>query len=268
MTALSAADARSPWIARAGRVGMVAAGVLYLTLAWLAAQVADREGTEQADTEGALHAIAGVPLGKAMLAFLAAGFAGYALWRFLVAALGEKVEEGQDLNWAKRLWYVVRGAIYLGLCLTALSILFGADEGGASKERQSAVEIMSWPAGRWLVGAIGLAIVGYGLGTALRGALRKFEDDLRTREMSPRERAWFCRVGQVGWIGRGAVFALVGAFFVQAALEFDPKEPRGLDGALDELARQSYGPFFLGAVATGLAAYGLFQFVRARYREL
>lgn len=268
MTSLTAADVRSPWVARAGRVGMIAAGVLYLTLAWLAAQVADREGTERADTQGALHAIAGAPLGKAALAFLAAGFAGYALWRFLVAALGEKVEAIDDLNWPKRLWYVVRGAIYLGLCIGALSILFGADEGGGSKERRGAVEIMSWPAGRWLVGAIGLAIVGYGLGTALRGVLRKFEDDLRTREMDPRSRTWFCRIGQVGWIGRGAVFALVGAFFVQAAIEFDPSEPRGLDGALEELARQSYGSFFLGAVAVGLAAYGLFQFVRARYREL
>jgi hypothetical protein len=267
MTTLTAADARSPWVARAARLGMTASGVLYLTVAWLAVQVADEAETAAADSGGALRTIAAAPFGRVALSVLAAGFAGYALWRFLVAALGEKVESSEDVTWAKRLWYVARGLVYLALCVSTVSILFGADEQG-SQERRSAAEALSWPGGRWLVGGVGLAVIGYGLGSAVRGLLRKFEKDLRTHEMSRGAREWLCRIGQVGWIGRGAVFALVGAFLVQAALERDAKESKGLDGALQEVATQPYGRYLLGAAAVGLAAYGAFQLVRARYRAL
>jgi hypothetical protein len=254
--------------ARAARAGMVASGVLYIVVAWLAIQVADETRERSADTGGALQAIAARPFGKVALTALAAGFAGYALWRFLVAALGEKVESREDVGWPKRLWYVARGAVYLGLCLTTVSILLGAGESRGAEERRSAAEALSWPGGRWLVGAVGLAVIGYGLGSAVRGLLRKFEEDMRMHELSWRVREWLGRVGQVGWIARGAVFVLIGAFLVQAAVELDPKESKGLDGALQEVATQPYGRYLLGAVAAGLAAYGVFQLVRARYRAL
>ena len=268
MATLTAEQARSPWVARAARLGMVASGVLYLTVAWLAVQIVDEAEEKAADTTGALRTIAAAPFGKVALTVLAAGFAGYALWRFLVAALGEKVESEEDVTWAKRLWYVARGAVYLALCLSTVSILVGADERRGSEERRSAAEALTWPGGRWLVASVGLGVIAYGLGSGVRGLLRKFEKDLRTYEMGPQERKWLCRIGQVGWTARGIVFALLGAFLVQAAVERDPKESKGLDGALHELAVQPYGRYLLGAAAAGLAAYGVFQLVRARYRRL
>jgi hypothetical protein len=55
---------------------------------------------------------------------------------------------------------------------------------------------------------------------------------------------------------------------VRAAWQYDPDEAIGLDGALNKLASEAYGPFLLGAVALGLAAYGLFCLVQARYRDV
>ena len=52
------------------------------------------------------------------------------------------------------------------------------------------------------------------------------------------------------------------------ALEYDPKEPVGLDGALQRLSEQPYGPALLGTVAAGLVAFGVFSLARARYREV
>lgn len=253
--------------ARAARAGMVASGVLYLIVAWLAVQVVD-EAETSADTGGALRTIATAPFGRIALGALAAGFAGYALWRFMVAALGEKVESSEDIDVPKRLWYVARGGVYAALCLTTVSILVGSDESGGSGGGSSAAQAMSWPGGRWLVGAVGLGVIAYGLGSAVRGLLRKFEKDLRMHEMSRRAREWLCRVGQVGWTARGAVFVLIGAFLVEAAVKLDPQQSKGLDGALEEVATQPYGRYLLGGVAAGLAAYGLFQFVRARYRAV
>ena len=50
--------------------------------------------------------------------------------------------------------------------------------------------------------------------------------------------------------------------------ECDPKQARGLDGALLEIAQRPYGEFLLGVVAAGLIAYGLYCFVQARYRRI
>jgi hypothetical protein len=55
---------------------------------------------------------------------------------------------------------------------------------------------------------------------------------------------------------------------VKAALESDPREAIGLDGALQELAGRPYGSVLLGLVAAGLLLYGLYCLVEARYRKL
>jgi uncharacterized membrane protein (DUF2068 family) len=48
----------------------------------------------------------------------------------------------------------------------------------------------------------------------------------------------------------------------------NPSEARGLDGALAALAEQPFGPYLLALVAAGLAAYGVFALVEARYRRM
>jgi hypothetical protein len=45
-------------------------------------------------------------------------------------------------------------------------------------------------------------------------------------------------------------------------------EAVGLDETLRTLADEPYGPYVIGAVGVGLAAFGLFSFVEARYRDL
>jgi hypothetical protein len=64
------------------------------------------------------------------------------------------------------------------------------------------------------------------------------------------------------------VFGLIGAFLVKAALEYDPDEAIGIDGALAKLAGASYGSLLLGLTAAGLIAFGLFCAVQARYRRI
>jgi hypothetical protein len=60
----------------------------------------------------------------------------------------------------------------------------------------------------------------------------------------------------------------MGTFLVVAAIYADPQQARGLDGALDTLARQPWGWVVLGSVALGLIAYGIYMFVEARYRRM
>jgi hypothetical protein len=41
-----------------------------------------------------------------------------------------------------------------------------------------------------------------------------------------------------------------------------------LDGALEKLARQSYGTFLLAVVAAGFVAFGIFSIAESRYRRI
>ena len=69
-------------------------------------------------------------------------------------------------------------------------------------------------------------------------------------------------------MARGVVFAMVGVFLGKAALEYDPQEAVGIDGALLKLVEAPLGPVLLGAVAAGLVAYAVYCLVEARFREI
>lgn len=261
--------ARSPWVEWLARFGMVAQGLLYGIVAVLAIGVALDQGGKTTDQHGAIRTLASQGWGKWLLVLLAIGLGGYALWCFVVAVLGEKVEHGEDVGVGKRMVYAARGVIYAGLCWTAVSIVADAgSSGGGNKQEKAAAVVLDWPGGVALVTAAGLGVLGYGVWNAYKGLSCRFLKDMKTEEMNEAGRRWIRRTGVVGHVARGIVFALVGIFLVKAALEYDPDEAIGIDGALQKLAAQAYGDALLGVVAAGLLAYGVFCLARARYREV
>jgi hypothetical protein len=257
----------SPFVKWLARLGMFCAGILWIVVGALAIQLALGAGGETTDKTGALHEIAQESWGGALLVAIAIGFAGYALWRFMVAALGRKLETNEELSWPKRLWYFVKGLFYAFLCYTTVAILVNASS-GSSSEKDHVEAVFDLPAGRWLVAALGLGLAAWGVGSLYRAISRNFKDDLHTERMSETTKRWTTRAGVVGYLARAVVFLITGGFIVKAAVEYDPDEAIGLDGALQTLAHQEFGPLLLGVVAAGLIAYGLFYLVRAAYREV
>jgi hypothetical protein len=75
-------------------------------------------------------------------------------------------------------------------------------------------------------------------------------------------------VCRFGLIARGAVFVIIGAFLVVAAVQLDSAQARGLQGALETLQRQPYGWILLGIVALGLVAFGVYSLIEAWYRRI
>jgi hypothetical protein len=193
-----------------------------------------------------------------------------------VQAFAEREEDddeakGKAKKWGKRAGYVGRGLIYAALTFTTIKLLTSSSGGGESQSqqaKQSTSTAFDLPGGRWLVGLVGLAIVAAGLWNAYRAFTTKFEDKWRTGQMSEAERTWGSRVGVAGHLARGVVLGLIGVFIVKAAVEYDPDEAIGLDGALQKLANTTYGPYLLGLTAIGLICYGLYCLVDARYRDV
>jgi hypothetical protein len=257
----------SGWYAWLARTGLVAKGVSFAIVGALAIKLAAGHGGAATSREGALHTLAGETFGKVVLILLVVGFAAYALWRFVEAwaAPGDDAKK-----WAKRAGSVGRGLIYAALAYSAGKILVGAGSSSSQNERahETAAQLLSWPAGTWLVALAGAIVIGVGLWNLYRGIAQKFEERWRTDEMSATARRWGARIGTAGHLARGVVFGLIGWFVIKAALEYDPKEAIGLDGALQKLARASYGPYLLGLTAAGLIAYGVYCLVDARYRDV
>jgi len=269
------ADGRrgSRWYCWLARAGLVAKGVSYGLVGVLAIDLAVSGGGKATSRQGALHSLAGSTLGKALLVLLAAGFAAYASWR-LIQAIAERADgdeaEDRAKTWGKRAGYLGRAAIYAGLTWSTIAIVAGA--GGGQSQNQKAhrttATAFDLPAGRWLVLIAGVTLAGVGLWNLYRGLARKFEDKWKTGEMGRRQRCWGSRIGLAGHAARFVVFGLIGVFVAKAAIDYDPKEAIGLDGALQKLAHAAYGPWLLGVTAAGLVCYGAFCLVDARFRDV
>lgn len=259
--------ASDDWIEKLARIGYATKGIVYVIVGVLALQAAFGAGGSTEGTRGAIREIGDEPFGQILLVLTAIGLLGYSLWRFVQAALDVEREGSDAEGIGKRIGYAISGLAYVFLAWTAASIVFGWGSSGSGNSRQEwTATLMAQPFGRWIVGIIGVVIIGVGLHHFYRAYKAKFMEEYKTGMMERKEEKWARRIGQFGLSARGIVFCLIGTFFIQAALQAQPSEAQGLSGALETLAAQPYGPWLLGLVAAGLVAYGVYCFSRARYR--
>jgi hypothetical protein len=261
---------RQPWVEWLSRFGYIIRGVLYIVVGILALQAALGQGGATTDIGGAITAIGGHSLGTFLLILVAIGLVGYSAWGF-IRAIFDPLKRGTDPKGiAQRIGYVVSGLSYGALLFPTVRFLLhdnSDDQGGGSSHDWTAAFI-SQPLGQWLVILFGLIGIGGGLGQLWLAFSADFQKDLKYGEMSEEAQTWTRRIGRAGYAARAVIFVLIGFFLAKAALSYDPKEARGLDGALLALAQQTYGPWLLGAVAVGLIAFGVFSILSARWQRM
>lgn len=261
--------AAQPWVEPLARLGLAARGVVYAVVGLLAVRIA-LEQFEEADRKGALEAVGRQPFGEFLLVVIAAGFAGYALWRF-VQALLDAEDEGADLKGlAKRVGYLARALLYSGFCVSTIRFLLGTGEaaGGARQQQSWTARLLDKPFGQALVIAVGLVVIAAGLYAGYRGITGKYRKRLKNNEIGPTTEKWVDKVAVTGLLGRMAAFALVGIFLIKSAIDFNASESAGLDGALKRLGQSAWGDVVIVAVGLGLVAYGVYSCVEARYRRV
>lgn len=262
--------AGSVWLERMARAGLVVRGLLYVVVALLAIQVAAGHGAAQPDKQGALQAVVRQPFGRVLVLVVAAGFAGYALWRFVEAAVGPAGEPDTTKARVKRVGYLLRGILYTFLLVSALRLFIWSNSLASSDtpEADWTARALGWPGGALLVVAAGLVAIGAGCYIGWRGVAGRFRKRLKSLEMGRAERVMISAVGTVGNVARMLVALTIGVFLIVAALQKNPGQAVGIDGALKRLVDRPYGPTLLVVMAAGLAAYGLYSFAEARYRRV
>src|SRR3954469_14590546 len=198
--------ARSPWIDRMARFGLAARGLVYIVIAWIAAQIAFGGSSQQADRQGAIHTLASNGVGKVLVVLAGIGFAGYALWRLTQAIWGHQGDDGAK-KLGKRATSLFRAGLYGWFAVNTFLILAGASSSGGSDQssRTWSARLMGQPMGRWLVVAVGIGFIIAGVALAWRGVSTKFDEQLTMSEMSQGMQRAVKTVGLAGNVARGVV---------------------------------------------------------------
>jgi hypothetical protein len=254
------------WIETAGRAGYAAKGFVYVAVGGFATLAAIGSGSTSEGSRAALREIAQQPFGRILLGLTGIGLLGYVVWRIIQARYNPSSSGNGWKGLVKRIGYGSSAVVNLALAWYALQVSLQSAGSGGSKQEWTA-RLLAQPFGPWLVGAVGLAIIGAGLHLFYKAHNARFMKHLKSGRMSLKRETIVKRTGQFGLPARGVAFLLIGGFVVQAAIQTDPQEVEGLGAAFQTLANQPYGPWLMGVVAVGFVAYGVYCFMLARHRR-
>jgi hypothetical protein len=243
----------------ASLVGLVARGALYIVLAVLALELALGDRSKSADPRGAMHDLAHTGFGPVVLVILALGFALFAflyLYRAVKNPDHKTSRRVSDLFWA---------VVYGLLAVLAASFLFTSESSGNTDQTDKTLtaKVMDTSGGRLLVGAVGLALLGYGLYLVWRALSDDRQDDRAVIEAAPTETPVVRALSRIGNVARGVILAYIGVLLVVAAIQHDPNETEGLDGAFKRLLGHGWGEVAVFLIALGFAAFGVYSLARA-----
>lgn len=245
---------------RAARAGYAASGVIHVLVGVTIARIGLGGGGD-ADQQAALGQVGATPFGAIVLWLTVVAFLALGAWQ-AADALSSRHERTDRAKAAGK------AALYLSLAVTAGSVALGSGgESGDSGAQGLAAGLMSAPAGRILVGAVGLGILGGGVYHVIKGVKKGFLEDLRATPGGELGRGVEI-LGVVGYVAKGVALAVVGGLFLTSAATADPAKAQGIDGAVETLLGAPAGPVVVILVGAGFAAYGLYSFARARYAKM
>jgi hypothetical protein len=124
---------------------------------------------------------------------------------------------------------------------------------------------MEIPLGDWLLIAIGIGVLIYGI-SQLTMAWRGGVDDDFDVSRARREAFWTVPLGRFGIAARSVILMLMGATFARSGWRGRATDADGYRDALQTIA--SFDPWLLAAIGAGLLCFGVYQLCHARYARL
>lgn len=262
---------RHPYIKKLARLGFYAKAFLFIVIGILAILVAFGEpGGQLTDPTGALSRIAAAPYGKVILIIFIVGALGQGAWNIL-RGLADVDNSGKNFQGiAKRVIAGGVGVFYLFLAGTAWNIILSANvavENGQVQRTLTAL-FLALPLGWILVTFIGLGVIGAGISECYTGVTGKFQENFQMYKVEGGSRMIITILGIFSFVARALIYALMGYFFIWAAINYNPDEAIGIDGALWLLSQTYYGKTILFITAVGLVCHGILALYEAKYRRI
>ena len=252
----------------AGRAGLVSRATIWTLTGLLALRLALKGHSDpgkEPDKQGALHTLAHQPFGHVLVVLLAIGFVAMVVWS--VTEVVRKRDGERTGHWQKRAVAAGRTILYVGLAASTVQLLLGKS-GDSNKQEKATADVLGWPGGRLLVGAVAIALFATAAFNVYRAVSRKYEKHWDRRRMDARSRRIAGPVEAAGNVGHALVFALVGWFLALAAIRFDPSQPKSLDESLATLVHEPLGRPLGVLVAVGMLAWAANALAQARWRQI
>lgn len=249
------------------RAGFVVSGVLHLLVGYIVLQIAFGSGGN-ADQSGALGTLGAQTGGKLILWVAAIGLVALGLWRVAEAIVGSKPGEGSGTNrddtpaW-KRAKAAGLAIVNFAIAFSAARFAMGSGQQSSQQNSGMSAQLMQSGWGKTLLIAVGLGLIGVGGYHVYKGVVQKFFKDLRVSDGT-----WIKAVGISGYVAKGLALAGAGLLVIVATLQADPAKAAGLDAAVKTLGQAPFGKFLLILAGVGIAAFGVYNFVRGRYGRM
>lgn len=238
------------------RLGYAARGVVYLVLGYLAL-------TAAAQAEGGGTAVfdmlENVPLGTLVLWLMAIGLLSYAAFK-AVSAVWDVQRRGTDAGGlAHRAGDGASALAHAILAYAAFQYASGSPDraSGGGQESQTAGSVLELPLGEVVVGLVGLGFLVGAFLQARHAVTAQFMASVSSRAPAAVE-----PIGRFGHAARALVFAVIGWSLLQSAWFDSEAQVKGLGEAIVSLRGE--GTLFT-LMALGLLAFGLYNFVLARF---
>lgn len=246
------------------RIGYGARGLIYGTIGVLAIMLAFGTSGSLKDQQGAIAFIGQQPIGKILLGIVLVGLIGYSLLG-LIRAFFDPLHKGKGIKGILlRIGFFISAVVYAMLIPPTYGFIFGtsnAAQNGAQgiQIRNIISTIFLMPFGKWIVGLIGLVVLGIGIYQGYLALRHNFDNQIKPYALTNRQIKIIKNLGRFGTIARAVVFALVGIFLLFAAYNSNSSDVKGIDDALLTILHQPYGVWLLGIVAVGLIVFGCYS---------
>ena len=249
------------------RAGFAVSGVLHLLVGYIILRLAFGSGGN-ADQSGALATLSRQTGGAVILWVAAAGLVALGLWRVAEAIVGSKPgERSENQQDDTPLWK--RGkplglaVVNFAIAISAARFAMGSGQQSTQQNAGMSAQLMQSGWGKAVLIVIGLGLVAVGGYHVYKGASQKFFKDLRVPGGTGVKVA-----GITGYVAKGLVLGGAGVLVVIATLQADPSKATGLDAAVKTLGQAPFGKFLLILAALGIAAFGVYSFVRSRHGRM
>jgi hypothetical protein len=246
------------------RSGCAARGAVYFIIGAMALLSVFGRGGGNIGSDGALQTLLSQPLGWVLLCIIGIGLIGHSLWRLAQSVLNADRHDHDAKGYVIRAGLLASAITHALLAVNAFQLAL-ASGGGSSGEDGLTAWAMRQPFGRYLVGAAGLAILGAGAAQLYKGFSGGFDKWLA---MPTQRTPLVFAICAAGLISRGALFLVVGVFFLYAAFTVDPEQAGGLADALAWVRGLPFGAWLYGLAALGLFAFGGYSVIEALYRRM
>src|SRR5688572_27650434 len=133
--------------------------------------------------------LADSPVGKPLLWVVAIGLIALAVWQAAEVLRWRRGWSASGKERTKALRKsgnaLIKAIVYVALAVLAIRFATGSGQSSSSSQQETTAGVFSWPAGEWLVGAVGLILVGVGAWHVRKGFNKHFLKEIDTTGCSP-----------------------------------------------------------------------------------